>query len=59
MCYTNIHSNIIVYQKYKGASIKAGCATHSLYASSSPKAEGVPTNNQRGRGSGPCASEEV
>ena len=26
----------------------------SLYASSGPKAEGVPTNNKRGRGSGPC-----
>ena len=26
----------------------------SLYASSGPKAEGVPTNNQRERGSGPC-----
>ena len=35
-------------------SIKVGCATRSLYASSGPKAEGVPTNNQRGRGSGPC-----
>ena len=29
-------------------------ATRSLYASSGPKAEGVPTNNQRGRGSGLC-----
>ena len=36
-----MYSNIKVYQK-------------SLYASSGPKAEGVPTNNQRGRGSGPC-----
>ena len=35
-------------------SIKVGCATRSLYASAGPKAEGVPTNNQRGRGSGPC-----
>ena len=26
----------------------------SLYAGSGPKAEGVPTYNQRGRGSGPC-----
>ena len=52
MCYTNIHSNIIVYQKYIGTSIKVGCATRSLYASSGPKAEGVPTYNQRGRGSG-------
>ena len=54
MWYTNINSNIIVYQKYTGTSIKEGCATHSLYASSGPKAEGVPTNNQRGRASGPC-----
>ena len=37
-----------------GTSIKVGCATHSLYASSGPKAEGVPTNNQREQGSGPC-----
>ena len=35
-------------------SIAAGCSTRRLYASSAPKAEGVPTNNQRGRGSGPC-----
>ena len=54
MLDTNIHSNMIVYQKYKGASIKVGCATYSLYASSGFKAEGVPTNNQRQRGSGPC-----
>ena len=54
MRYTNIHSNIIVYQKYNGASIKEGCATRSLYASAGQKAEEVPTNNQRGRGSGPC-----
>ena len=54
MWFTNIYSNIIVYQKYIGTSIKVGCATRSLYASSGPKAEGVPTNNQRGRGSGPC-----
>ena len=43
----------MVYQKYIGTSIKVGCATRSLYASSGPKAEGVPTNNQSGRGSGP------
>ena len=54
MWYTNIYSNIVVYQKYIGTSIKVGCATRSLYASSSQKAEGVQTNNQRGRGSGPC-----
>ena len=54
MWYTSIYSDIIVYQKYIGASIKVGCAMHSLYASSGPKAEGVSTNNQRGRGSGPC-----
>ena len=35
-------------------SIKEGLATRSLYASSGAKAEGVPTNNQKGRGSGPC-----
>ena len=32
-----------------------GGATRSLYASSGPKAEEIPTNyNQRKRGSGPC-----
>ena len=46
-----MYSNIKVYQKYLVTSIKEGCATRSLYASSGPKAEGVPTNNQRGRGS--------
>ena len=50
MCCTNIYSNIIVDQKYIGTSIKVGCATFSQYASSGPKAEGVPTNNQWGRG---------
>ena len=54
MLYKNIYSYVIVYQKYIGTSIKVGCATRSLYASSGTKAEGVPTNNQRGRGSGPC-----
>ena len=43
-----------IYQKHLVTSIKVGCATRSLYASSGPKAEGVPTNNQRGRESGPC-----
>ena len=54
MRYINIHSNMIVYQKYIGTSIKVCCAAHSLYASSDSKAERVPTKNQRGRGSGPC-----
>ena len=54
MLYTNMYSNIKVYHKYLVASIKVGCATRSLYASSGTKAEGVPTNNQRGRGSEPC-----
>ena len=49
MWYTNMYSNIIVYQKYLGTSIKVGSVTRS-----GPKAEGLPTNNQRGRRSGPC-----
>ena len=49
MCYTNIYSNIKVYQKYRDIHL-IGCTTRSLYASSGPKAEGVPTYNQRGRG---------
>ena len=55
-CYSRFRLMCIfkVYQKYLATSIKVGCATRSLYASSGPKAEGVPTNNQRGRGSGPC-----
>ena len=36
--------------KYIGTSIKEGCATLSLYASSGPKPKGVPTYDQRGRG---------
>ena len=39
--------------------MKVGSATRSLYASSNPKAEGVRTNNQRGRDQDPVASEEV
>ena len=42
MWYTNIHINMIVYQKYTGTSIKVGCATRSLYASSS-----IMTDNAR------------
>ena len=42
------------YLQYIGSSIKEGCATRSLSASSGPEAEGVPANNQRGGGSGPC-----
>ena len=53
MWYTNIDSKIIAYLKYIGTSIKEGCVKRSLYASSGQKAEGVPTSNQRGRGSGP------
>ena len=53
-----MYSNIKVYQNYLVTSIKVGCATRSLYASPGPKAEGVPTNNQRGRGSGPCHLRE-
>ena len=61
MWYKNkyIYSNIILYQKYIGTSIKVGCATRSLYANSDPKAEGVPTNNQRIRDQDPVASEAV
>ena len=54
MWYTNKYSNIIVYQTYIGTSMKVGCATHSLYASTGPKAEAVPTNKRRGRKSGLC-----
>ena len=54
MWYINIQSYVIEYQKYIKTSIKVGCATHSLYASTGQKAKGVPTNNQRERGSGPC-----
>ena len=45
-----MYSNIIAYQKYLVSSIKVGYATRSLYASSGPKAEEVPNNNQSGRG---------
>ena len=34
-----MYSNIKVYQKYLATSIKVGCATRSLYASSGPKYE--------------------
>ena len=59
MWYTNIYSKIKLYQKYLGTSIKVGCATRSLYASSGEKAGGVPTNNQRDGDQDPVASEEV
>ena len=34
-----MYSNIIAYKKYLVTSIKVGCATRSLYASSGPKAD--------------------
>ena len=54
MSYTKMYSNIKVYQIYLVTSIKVGCAMRSLYASLGPKAEGFPTNSQKGWGSGPC-----
>ena len=56
-----MYSNIIIYQKYLVTSIKVRCTTRSLYASSGPKVEGVPTYNEGG-GDGdqdPVDSEEV
>ena len=44
---------MIVYLKYLVTSVRVGYITRCLYGSSGPKAEGIPTNNQRGRGSGP------
>ena len=52
--YRGLRRCIIVYQKYIGTSIKVCCATRCLYASSGPKAEGVPINNQKGQASEPC-----
>ena len=52
-----MYSNIKVYQKYLVTPIAVSCATRSLYASSGPKTEGVPTNNQMDQD--PVASEEV
>ena len=53
--------NVVTYKYIKniGTSIKVGCATRSLYASSGPKAEGVPTNNRGDGDQDPVASEEV
>ena len=58
MWYTNIYSNTILNKKYIGTSIEVGCATRNVYTSSRPKVDGVPTDNKKRRGSGPCASEE-
>ena len=52
-------SNIKVYQKYIVTSIKVGCATRSLYASSGPKAEGVRLTIRGYGDQEPVASEEV
>ena len=59
MWYTNMYSNITVYQKYLVTFIRVGCATRSLYTSSRPKADGVPTNNQGNGDQDPVASEDV
>ena len=62
MLFTNIYSNIIVYQKYIGTSINVGCATRSLYVSTGPKAEGSKESRLSIRGNGhqdPVASWAV
>ena len=53
MWYTNIYSNKILYKRYLLAFIKVRFVMRSLYVSG-PKADGVPTNNRRERGTGPC-----
>ena len=55
MWYQNIYSKIHLYQNYLETSIQVSYVTRSLYASSGTKDEGVPTNNHKGRGSGPCS----
>ena len=50
---------MIVNQKYIETSIKVSCASRSLYASSGPKTEGVPTNNKRERDQDLVSSEEA
>ena len=52
-------SNIKVYQKYIGTSIKVYCATRSLYASSGPKAEESRLTIRRDGDQDPVAFEEV
>ena len=59
MWYTNIYSNIIVYQKYIVTSFKVGCATRSLYASSGQKAEEYRLTIRGDGDQDPVASEEV
>ena len=53
MQHTNIFGYKTLYQKYIVTSTRIGYATRSLYASLSPSAEGVRTDNQRERGSEP------
>ena len=59
MCYTNMCSNIKVYQKDLVMPIQVGCATRSLCVSSGPKAEGVPTKIRGNGDQDPVDYEEV
>ena len=59
MWYTNMYSNIKVYQKYLVTSIKVGCATCSLYASSGPRLKESRLTIRRDGDQDPVASEEV
>ena len=52
--YTEIWGNENIISKYLMTSARVGSALPELYASSSPRAEGVPTDTQRAWGSGPC-----
>ena len=54
-----MHSNIKVYQKYLATSIKVGCATRSLYASSGPKAEGVKLYSRNFERNGPVYNSNI
>ena len=52
----SIQTSIVIKNiksKYKVTSSRVVCIPHKLQVSSDPRAEGVPNNNQRGRGSGP------
>ena len=59
MWYTNMYSYIKVCQNYLVTSIKVGCATRNLYASSSPKAKESRLTIRGDGDQDPVNSEEV
>ena len=58
MLYTNMYSNIIVYQKYLVTSFREGCTTRSVFGAQVQRLKESPLTIRGDEDQGPLASEE-